>query len=84
MIVKRVSTPDDGLKKIAAVTAEVDKLTAALPAGNEKTAKVATLLSELKTLEAGMTTIEQRLVGKGMVLTEERMAGFEPIFQESR
>ncbi len=83
MIVKKVSTPDVGLQKIAVVTAEIDKLTAALPKTDEKLAKVVTLLGELKALEGGMTVVEQRLVGKGAILPEERFNALEPIFAKS-
>jgi lactate permease len=83
MIVKKVSTPDAGLQKIAAVTTEIDKLTVALPKTDEKVAKTVTVLGELKTLEGGMTAVEQRLVGKGAILPEERVAAFEPIFKKA-
>lgn len=83
MIVKKVSTPDAGLQKIAAVNAEIDKLTAALPKADEKVAKAVALLGELKTLQGGMTAVEQRLVGKGAILPEERVAAFEPIFKKA-
>jgi lactate permease len=83
MIVKKVSTPDAGLQKIAVVNTEIDKLTAALPKTDEKLVKAATLLGELKTLEAGMATVEQRLTGKGAILPEERVTAFEPIFKKA-
>jgi len=83
MIVKKVSTSDVGLQKIAVVNTEIDKLTAALPKTDEKLAKAVTLLGELKTLEGGMTAVEQRLVGKGAILPEERVAAFEPIFKKA-
>ena len=83
MIVKKVSTPDAGLQKIAVVNTEIDKLTAALPKTDEKLAKAVTLLGELKTLEGGMSAVEQRLVGKGAILPEERVAAFEPIFKKA-
>ena len=83
MIVKKVSTPEVGLQKIAVVNAEIDKLTAALPKTDEKLTKAETLLGELKTLEAGMATVEQRLTGKGAILTEERSAALQPIFKKA-
>jgi lactate permease len=82
-IIKKVSTPDAGLQKIAAVNTEIDKLTATLPKADEKVAKTVALLGELKTLEAGMATVEQRLVGKGAIMPQERFAAFEPIFKKS-
>lgn len=83
MIIKKVSTPDAGLQKIATVNTEIDKLTASLPKTDEKVAKAVALLGELKTLEAGMATVEQRLVGKGAVMPEERFTAFEPIFKKA-
>jgi len=83
MIVKKVSTPDVGLQKIAAVNTEIDKLAATLPKTDEKLVKAVTLLGDLKTLEGGMTAVEQRLVGKGAILPEERVAAFEPIFKKA-
>jgi lactate permease len=83
MIVKKVSTPDVGLQKIAAVNTEIDKLTAALPKTDEKVTKAVALLGELKTLQGGLTSVEQRLVGKGAILPEERVAAFEPIFKKA-
>jgi len=83
MIVKKVSTPDVGLQKIAAVNTEIDKLAATLPKTDEKLVKAVTLLGDLKPLEGGMTAVEQRLVGKGAILPEERVAAFEPIFKKA-
>ena len=83
MIVKKVSTPEVGLQKIAVVNAEIDKLTATLPKTDEKLTKAATLLSELKTLETGMATVEQQLTGKGAIMTEERSAALQPIFKKA-
>lgn len=83
MIIKKVSTPDVGLQKIAAVNTEIDKLTAALPKTDEKVTKAVALLGELKTLQAGMATVEQRLVGKGAIMPEERFNAFEPIFKKA-
>jgi len=83
MIVKKVNTPDVGLQKIAVVNGEIDKLTAALPAGEAKLAPVVTLLGELKALQGPLAEVEQRLVGKGAVLPEERFKAFEPVFKKS-
>ena len=83
MIIKKVSTPDAGLQKIAVVNTEIDKLTAALPKADEKVAKAVGLLGELKTLQGGMAAVEQRLVGKGSIMPEERFNAFEPIFKKA-
>lgn len=83
MIIKKVTTPEVGLQKIAVVTTEIDKLTAALPKSDEKMTKAITALGELKALEAGMATVEQKLAGKGAIMPEERFKAFEPIFKKS-
>ena len=83
MIVKKVSTPDVGLQKISAVNGELDKLFTSLPKADEKLAKTVALLGELKTQEANMALVEQRLAGKGATLPEERFAAFQPIFKKS-
>jgi len=83
MIIKKVTTPEVGLQKIAVVTTEIDKLTATLPKADAKMAKAITVLGELKALEAGMATVEQQLAGKGAIMPEERFKAFEPIFKKS-
>ena len=83
MIVKKVSTPDGGLQKISVVNGEIDKLLTSLPKADEKLAKTVALLGELKTQEASMAMVEQRLAGKGAILPEERFAAFQPIFKKS-
>ena len=83
MIVKKVNTPEVGLQKIAAVTAEIDKLATSLPKTDEKVAKAVAALGELKTAEAAMVTVEQKLAGKGATLPEERYAAFGPIFKKN-
>ena len=83
MIVKKVSTPEVGLQKIAAVNGEIDKLVVALPKTNDQLAKAVSLLGDLKALEITTAGVEQRLVGKGAILPEERFAAFEPIFKKS-
>lgn len=83
MIVKKVSTPEDGLKKIAVVNTEIDKLTATLSPSDAKLAPAVTLIGELKALQGPLAAVEQQLAGKGAVLTEERLAAFNPIFKKS-
>lgn len=84
MIVKKVSKPEDGVKKIAVVTAEADKLLAALPATEQKLAGAITMLNELKALEEKFLPVEQGMPDKGAaVLTEERSAGFNAIARKS-
>ncbi len=83
MIVKNVKTPEVSLEKIQIINTEIDKLSAALPKGNEKAAKAVAALGELKTLEAAMAAVEQKLAGKGAVLPDERYAAMAPIYKKS-
>jgi len=83
MIVKKITTPEAGLEKIAVVNAEIDKLTAALPKSDEKTTKMITALGEFKALEAAMATVEQQLAGQGAAMPEQRYNALQPLFQKS-
>jgi lactate permease len=83
MIVKKVSTPEDGLKKSAAVSGEADRLLAALPASEPKLAGVIIMLHELKGLEEKFLPVEQGRAGSGAVLTEERYAAFNAIAKKN-
>jgi len=73
MIVKKVSKPEDGVKKIARVNVEIDKQLAVLSPADPKQAAVAAKLTELKGLEAAFLPIEAGLTGQGAVLTDERL-----------
>jgi lactate permease len=73
MIIKKVSKPEDGLKKIAKVNEEIDKQLAALSPTDPKQAELATKLKELKGLEVAFLPVETGLAGKGAVLTDERL-----------
>lgn len=83
MIVKKVSKPEDGLKKIAAVTIEADKLLASLPPTEPKLAGAIAMLHELKGLEEAFLPVEQGMAGQGGVLTDERYARFNAIAKKS-
>ncbi|MCL2340726.1 MAG: L-lactate permease [Proteobacteria bacterium] len=83
MIVKKVTTPDEGLQRIATVTGEIDKLAAVLPQSDVQGAKAVAVLGEIKALESDMAAVEQRLIGKGVVLPEERMTAFESIAKKA-
>ncbi len=78
-IVKKVSTPGDGLKKAAAVKAEIDRQLAALSALDPKQAALAAKLAELKNLEERLIPLEQGLAGAGAVLTGERLQAFDSV-----
>jgi lactate permease len=73
MIVKKVSKPEDGLKKIARVNEEIDKQLALLNPADPKQAELAVKLRELKGIEDAFLPVETGLVGKGSVLTDERL-----------
>ncbi len=82
MIVKKVSTPEDGLKHISTVTTEADKLLAAFPPHEQNLAGAVTMLTELKSLEKELVPVERGMSGKGAVLSEERAAGFDRIAEK--
>jgi lactate permease len=73
MIVKKVSKPEDGLKKIAKVNEEIDKQLAVLSATDPKQVDLAAKLKELKGLEDAFIPVESGLTGKGAVLTDDRL-----------
>lgn len=73
MIIKKVSKPEDGLKKIAKVNEEIDKQLAVLSPTDPKQVELAGKLKELKGLEEAFLPVEQGLAGKGAVLTDERL-----------
>lgn len=83
-IVKKVSKPEDGVKKVAAITAEIDKQLPLLSAADPKQAAAAVALTELKGLEAKILPIEQGLAGQGVVLTPDRTAAFDAIAKKQK
>lgn len=83
MIIKKVDTPDVGAAKLAVAVAEIDKALVGLPVGDGKVAAVAAKLGELKTLEAQLLTVEQKLAGQGASLPPERLAALEPVMKKN-
>jgi len=73
MIIKKVSKPEDGLKKIAKVNEEIDKQLATLSPTDPKQVELAVKLKELKGLEEAFVPVETGLAGQGAVLTDERL-----------
>jgi lactate permease len=73
MIIKKVSKPEDGLKKIARVNEEIDRQLATLSPTDPKQVELAARLKELKGLEAAFLPVEAELAGQGAVLTDERL-----------
>ena len=82
-IVKKVSTPEIGLKKIALVGAEIDRQLASLSLLEPGQVTVAAKLAELKDAEARLIPVEQSLVGKGVMLTDARLAAFEVLSKKA-
>ena len=72
-IVKKVSKPEEGLKKIAKVNEEIDKQLAQLSPTDPKQAELASQLKGLKGIEEAFVPVEQGLAGKGAVLSDERL-----------
>ncbi len=78
-IVKKVSKPEDGLKKADAVKAEVDRQLALLSPADPRLSGLATKLAELKGVEELIVPVEQRLTGQGAVLTDDRLKAFDAV-----
>jgi len=72
-IVKKVSKPEDGLKKIAKVNEEIDKQLTQLSTTDPKQVELAAKLKDLKGIEDAFVPVEQGLAGQGAVLTDERL-----------
>ncbi len=82
-VVKKVSKPEEGIKKGTVVLAEADKLLLALPATQPTLVKAIALVNDLKSLEEKFLPMERGLAGQGAILTEERYAGFNAIAKKS-
>lgn len=78
-IVKKVSKPEDGLKKAEVIKAEIDKQLAVLSSADPKQAALGAKLTELKGAEDQLIPVEQGLAGKGAVLTDERLKAFDAV-----
>jgi len=78
-IVKKVSKPEDGLKKAEAVKAEIDRQIPLLSPADSKQAALAAKLGELKGLEEQVIPVETSLAGKGAVLPDERLKAFDAV-----
>ncbi|GFO65072.1 L-lactate permease [Geomonas paludis] len=83
-IVKKVSKPEDGIKKVAAVKAEAAKQAALLAPADPKQAALAAGLTELQALEDKVLAVEQSLpVGKAVV-TAERLAAYDAVDKKQK
>ena len=78
-IVKKVSRPEDGVKKAETVKAEIGKQLAFLAAGDGRLAPLAEKMTELNGIEEGVLSVEKGLAGKGAILTEERLKAFDAV-----
>ena len=83
-IVKKVSKPEDGVKKVTAITTEIDKQLPLLSAADPKQAAAVQALTELKGLEDKILPIEQGMTGQGALLTPERTAAFDAIAKKQK
>ncbi|HBA87894.1 MAG TPA: L-lactate permease [Geobacter sp.] len=78
-IAKKVSKPEDGIKKVADVKAEAAKQMVLLSPADPNQAKLAAGFAGLQALEDKLLAVEQALPGNAPVLTSERMAAFDAI-----
>jgi len=78
-IIKKVSRPEDGLKKMAVVTAEIDRQLAILDPADPKQAAVAAGLQELKRLQAQLAAVEEGMAGGGALLSAERLKAVDQV-----
>ena len=83
-IVKKVSKPEDGVKKAAVVKAEAAKQVALLSTADPKQAVLASGLGDLQLLEDKLLVIEQTLPAGAAVLSADRMAAFDAVDKKQK
>jgi lactate permease len=83
-IVKKVSNPEDGIKKAAVIKAEIAKQTALLAVSDPKQAALASALADLEKLEEKLLTVDQNLSPQAPVLTTDRLAAFDSIEKKEK
>ncbi|WP_224960939.1 L-lactate permease [Geomonas subterranea] len=83
-IVKKVSKPEDGIKKVAAVKAEAAKQAALLSPADAKQAALAVGLTELQALEDKVLAVEQGLPAGKPVVTAERLAAYDAVDKKQK
>ncbi len=83
-IVKKVSKPEDGVKKVAAVKAEAARQAALLVPADAKQAALAAGLGELQGLEDKLLLVEQSLPAGKPVLTAERLAAYDAVDKKQK
>ncbi|UFS70278.1 L-lactate permease [Geomonas sp. RF6] len=83
-IVKKVSKPEDGIKKAEAAKLQITRQLQTLNPADPKQAELAAGLTELNGLEDSLIQVEQTLpVGKPVV-TKERLAAFDAIDKKAK
>jgi len=83
-IVKGVSKPEDGIKKVSAVKGEIGKQAAQLSPADPKQAALALGYNDLLALEDKLLAVEQTLPTGAPVLTAERVAAFDAIDKKEK
>ena len=83
-IAKKVSKPEDGIKKVATVKAEAARQMALLSPADANQAALATGLADLQVLEEKLLAVEQSLPGQAPVLSAERMAAFDVVDKKQK
>lgn len=83
-IAKKVSKPEDGIKKVAAVQGEIARQASRLALSDPKQAALAASLVELQTLEEKLLVVESSLPGQAPVLTVERVAAFDAVDKKQK
>ncbi len=83
-IVKKVSAPEEGIRKITAVQAEIARQTALLSPADPKQAELAASLAGLNALEGRLLAVDRSLPGTVPVLTGERLAAYDAITAQEK
>ena len=83
-IAKKVSAPEDGIRKVAAVQDEIARQAALLAPADPKQAALALAFNDLRGLENQLLAVEQGLPGQAPVLTAERVAAFDAVDKKQK
>ena len=83
-IVKNVSSPEEGIRKVAAVKKQIAEQEALLAPADPKQAAVAVGLHDLLGVEEKLLAVDQGLPGQTPSLSAERMAAFDAIGKQQK
>ncbi|GFO57122.1 lactate permease [Geomonas sp. Red276] len=83
-IVKKVTKPSDGIKKVAAVKDAIDKELGLLAPADPKQAALGAALAELGGAEEKLLAVEMTLPPEAPVITAERMAAFDAVEKKGK